>query len=188
MMVLENVKLAPWTKIIQYLAEIDYLGIHVGVDTKAFYLPQTRERGYLLCIDKKLMQGAGLTKEDIEGWPDLVRDFRRPASSPIGMFVLGPEDKRLEQIERDMAARFMATGTRTHIGWDKYQLRHHYYRTDNDLGHKRPATRFQDNGARQVLDFAWKRFAAALPERVLDTIDCNFLRKLREGYDMNYKE
>ncbi|PLB48961.1 hypothetical protein P170DRAFT_464536 [Aspergillus steynii IBT 23096] len=187
-MVLENVKLAPWTSIVQYLAEIDYLGIHVGVDTKAFYLPQTRERGYMICIDKKLMQARGLKKEDFEGWPEIVRKFRRPASSPIGMFAFGHGDKRLEQIERDMVARLAATTTRTHVGWEKYQLRHHYYRTDNDLGHKRPATRFQDNGARQVLDFAWRRFSGALPERVLDTIDCNFLRKLRDGYDMSYKE
>ncbi|KAH8434119.1 putative SNF2 family helicase [Aspergillus melleus] len=189
MIILENVNTAPWDMIVQYLAEIDYLGIHVGVDTKAYYLPQTRERGYMLCVDMKRMQDRGLTEEAIKGWPELVGSFRRPASSPIGMFTLSADNKRLEQIERDMAARQAAATTRSNVGWAKYQLRHHYYRVGNDLGHKRPVTRFQDNGARQMLDFCWKIFCGAIPERVIDTIDCNFLRKLQsEGYDMNYKE
>jgi hypothetical protein len=37
-------------------------------------------------------------------------------------------------------------------------------------------------------DFAWQTWVKSLPERVWDTIDVNFLRKLAEGCDMNYKE
>ncbi|KAI9038630.1 putative SNF2 family helicase [Aspergillus affinis] len=190
MIILENVSSAPWKTISQELADIDYLGIHVPVDTKAYYLPQTRERGYMLCLDMRRMKVQGLTDQEvIKGWPELVQSFRRPASSPMGMFTLSADNKQLEQIEKDMAAHQAAATTRSNVGWARYQLRHHYYRMDNDLGHKRPVTRSQDNGARQMLDFCWKRFCAVVPERVAETIDCNFLRKLQgDGYDMSYKE
>jgi hypothetical protein len=39
-----------------------------------------------------------------------------------------------------------------------------------------------------MLDFAWQTWFRYLPERIWDTIDVNFLRKLVEGYDMNFKE
>ncbi|KAA8650448.1 putative SNF2 family helicase [Aspergillus tanneri] len=164
--ILENVKTAPWEKIGQHWNEIDYFAVHIDVDTKAYYLPQTRERGYMFCIDQKLIEGHGLSKDDLLEWKNLVVNFKRPASSPAGMFLLNADDPRLEQIEKDMAVRIAASSTRATIDWSRYQ----------------------DNGTCQMLDFAWHTWIKSMPERVLDTIDVNFLRKLLEGYDMNYKE
>lgn len=52
LMILENVCGAPWGHIKDAFKEIDYHAYHIKVDTKNYYLPQTRERGYMLCIDQ----------------------------------------------------------------------------------------------------------------------------------------
>ncbi|KAK5239810.1 hypothetical protein LTR16_011481, partial [Cryomyces antarcticus] len=45
--VLENVSNAPWDDIQELLEKIDYACAWQRVDTKDYYLPQTRRRGYL---------------------------------------------------------------------------------------------------------------------------------------------
>ncbi|KKK13442.1 hypothetical protein ARAM_000893 [Aspergillus rambellii] len=188
MVILENVKTAPWDKIEQHWNEIDYLTVHADVDTKAYYLPQTRERGYMFCVDRKLMTRNNLTEEDILGWADVFGAFKRPASSPAGMFLMDADDRRLEQIEKDMAIRITSSVSRATVNWARYQVRHQSYRLNQGLGHRRPVSKSQDDGTCQMPDFAWQTWVKSLPERVWDTIDVNFLRKLVEGYDMNYKE
>ncbi|GFF29000.1 DNA repair protein RAD5 [Aspergillus udagawae] len=186
--VLENVKTAPWEKIAEHWNEINYVAVHNSVDTKAYYLPQTRERGYMLCIDRNLLGKHGLSEQSVTDWPRIFDNFKRPASSPAGMFLLDADDPRLGQIEKDMSIRVTSTTVRATIDWTKYQARHQNYRSIQELGFERPVSRSQDSGACQMLDFAWQTWFRYLPERIWDTIDVNFLRKLIEGYDMNFKE
>lgn len=188
MVILENVKTAPWKKIQQHWNEINYIAMHVDVDTKAYYLPQTRERGYMFCVDKAVMKQHGLSEKDMDLWTTVFGDFKRPASSPAGMFLMDADDRRLEQIEKDMAVRIASSTSRATVNWAKYQARHQSYRLNMELGHRRPVSRSQDDGTCRMPDFAWQTWVRSLPERVWDTIDVNFLRKLVEGYDMNYKE
>ncbi|PYI05069.1 hypothetical protein BO78DRAFT_387948 [Aspergillus sclerotiicarbonarius CBS 121057] len=186
LIILENVRTAPWDKIKKHWDEINYVANYVDVDTKAFYLPQTRERGYMFCVDREAMEKQNLCDPDMRDWAYLVSRFKRPASSPAGMFLVDADDKRLEQIEKDMATRMRPS--RMAVNWAKYQVRHQEYRSSNALGHKRPVSRSQDDGTCQMPDFAWQTWVKSLPERIWDTIDMNFLRKLVEGYDMNHKE
>ncbi|RDW90589.1 putative SNF2 family helicase [Aspergillus mulundensis] len=193
MVILENVKTAPWAKIEEHWRDIDYIAVHMNVDTKAYYLPQTRERGYMFCVDSRSLPdiagnqlGAGMRQT----WKDILEQFKRPASSPTGMFLLDADDRRLEQIERNMAQKLAASAAsaRATVNWDLYQVRHQGYRLKNGLGHRRPISKWQDDGTCNMPDFAWQTWVRSLPERVWDTIDANFLRKLVDGYDMNYKE
>jgi site-specific DNA-cytosine methylase len=202
MVILENVKTAPWAKIEGHWNDIDYVAVHADVDTKAYYLPQTRERGYMFCVDKRLLSdlpqnhhGLGLDADEIglnmrREWVDTLAAFKRPASSPAGMFLLDAEDRRLEQIEKGMAQKIAASAAaaRATVNWDRYQVRHQVYRLKQGLGHRRPISKSQDDGTCKMPDFAWQVWLRSLPERVWDTIDVNFLRKLVDGYDMNYKE
>ncbi|OJJ50576.1 hypothetical protein ASPZODRAFT_11442 [Penicilliopsis zonata CBS 506.65] len=187
LVVLENVKGAPWASIAEHFGRIDYLAIHADVDTKAFYLPQTRERGYMFCVDTKRLKEHGIPESEMTGWSKILESFKRPASSPVGMFILDNDDQRLEQIENEMAGRALFS-TRKAANWTKYQLRHQSYRAQEALGYRRPMSRWQDNGTCLLPDFAWKSWAQTMPERVWDTLDVNFLRKLQSGYDMNFKE
>lgn len=190
LVILENVKTAPWKKIAQHWNDIGYFAIHADVDTKAYYLPQTRERGYMFCVDKKSIAENGLAEEDMQQWTEVLKRFKRPASSPAGMFLIDADDRRLEQIEKDMAAKIAssASAAKATVNWDRYQVRHQSYRLNQGLGYRRPVSKSQDDGTCRMPDFAWQTWVKSLPERVWDTIDVNFLRKLVEGYDMNYKE
>ncbi|KAL2807643.1 hypothetical protein BJX63DRAFT_425199 [Aspergillus granulosus] len=189
LIILENVKSAPWDKIAKHWDEIDYFTIRANVDTKAYYLPQTRERVYMFCVDKRLMNESGLSEAAMRAWTDVLAKFKRPASSPAGMFLMDVDDRRLEQIERDMAMKITSSSSaRVTVNWAKYQVKHQNYRLSRGLGHRRPVSKSQDDGTCQMPDFAWQTWVKSLPERVWDTIDVNFLRKLAEGCDMNYKE
>ncbi|KAL4777652.1 hypothetical protein BDW60DRAFT_221323 [Aspergillus nidulans var. acristatus] len=185
MVILENVKTAPWAKIEGHWNDIDYVAVHADVDTKAYYLPQTRERGYMFCVDKRLLSdlpqnhhGLGLDADEIglnmrREWVDTLAAFKRPASSPAGMFLLDAEDRRLEQIEKDMAQKIAASAAaaRATVNWDRYQVRHQVYRLKQGLGHRRPISKSQDDGTCKMPDFAWQVWLRSLPERVWDTID-----------------
>ncbi|KAL4812351.1 hypothetical protein BDW67DRAFT_188785 [Aspergillus spinulosporus] len=195
MVILENVKTAPWAKIEGHWNDIDYVAVHADVDTKAYYLPQTRERGYMFCVDKRLLSDfaqnhhdLGLAADEIglsmrRDWVDTLAAFKRPASSPAGMFLLDAEDRRLEQIEKDIAQKIAASAAtaRATVNWDRYQVRHQSYRLKQGLGHRRPISKSQDDGTCKMPDFAWQVWVRSLPERVWDTIDVNFLRKLVDG-------
>ncbi|KAB8219958.1 hypothetical protein BDV33DRAFT_231235 [Aspergillus novoparasiticus] len=183
--VLENVRTAPWGKIAEAWGGIDYFACHAEVDTKAYYLPQTRERGYMLCVDRQRMREHGLEETAMADWVKILSQFKRPASSPVGMFLMDPDDRRLEQIENDMTTR---SASHTVYNWERYQVRHQNYRMNMGLGHRRPFTRSQEDGSSQMPDFTWQPWLRSMPERVWDTLDANFLRKLVEGYDMNHKE
>ncbi|GLA20261.1 hypothetical protein AnigIFM62618_008833 [Aspergillus niger] len=185
LVILENVKSAPWAKIQEHWHDIGYFATHVDVDTKAYYLPQTRERGYMLCVDRTALDKQSAWDEIVH-WTHTMTEFKRPASSPAGMFLIDADDKRLEQIEADMATR--AKLTRKPVNWEKYRVRHQTYRRKNSLGDKRPVSKSQDDGSCQMPDFTWRKWMNSLPERVWETLDMNFLRKMAEGYDMHYKE
>ncbi|KAF7587545.1 hypothetical protein BBP40_007056 [Aspergillus hancockii] len=185
MIILENVKSAPWRQIADAWGGIDYFAVHSELDTKAYYLPQTRERGYMLCVDRALMAAHALSEDDIRTWSKTLADFRRPASSPASMFMMEPDDRRLEQIENDMTARL---GARSVVNWSQYQIRHGTYRLVEGLGLQRPWSKSQADGTCLMPDFTWLSWLKNLPERVWDTLDINFLRKLVAGYDMNHKE
>lgn len=186
LVVLENVRGAPWDEIRKYIEGLDYFCIHSIVDTKAYYLPQTRERGYMFCADKHLLNKHRISGDDLN-WPQVLEAFKRPASSPVGMFILDDDDSRLEAIERDMAEKLSGTN-RKEIKWDAYQKRHQSYRRMQSLGYKRPVTRWEESGVCHMPEFAWHTWCQTQSERVWDTIDANFLRKLISGYDINFKE
>ncbi|KAE8383418.1 hypothetical protein BDV26DRAFT_287610 [Aspergillus bertholletiae] len=183
--ILENVRTAPWGKIAEAWGGIDYFACHAEVDTKAYYLPQTRERGYMLCVDKQRMREHGLEETAMADWVKILSQFKRPASSPAGMFLMNADDHRLEQIESEMTTRLASHAV---YSWERYQVRHQNYRMNMGLGHRRPFTRSQEDGSSQMPDFTWQPWLRSMPERVWDTLDANFLRKLVEGYDMNHKE
>ncbi|KAL4878957.1 hypothetical protein BJY04DRAFT_229492 [Aspergillus karnatakaensis] len=212
LVILENVKTAPWEKIEKHWNEIGYFAVRKDVDTKAYYLPQTRERGYLFCVDRRVLHsrssfdvdheekmdtgesdGERLEEEaGLKKWTEIFTAFKRPASSPASMFLMDIDDRRLESIEKDMSGKIIAAAAsgsaRATVNWARYQVRHQNYRLNQGLGHRRPVSKSQNDGTCKMPDFAWQTWVKSLPERVWDTIDVNFLRKLVDGYDMNYKE
>ena len=60
MLVLENVLNAPWDEMLAAYEGIDYVSAGALVDSKNYYLPQTRQRGYMVCIDKFKLDDCGI--------------------------------------------------------------------------------------------------------------------------------
>ncbi|RAL15255.1 putative SNF2 family helicase [Aspergillus homomorphus CBS 101889] len=185
LVVLENVRNAPWDQIKQCWIGIGYAVVQADVDTKAYYLPQTRERGYMCCVDSQLLKQNGLSDKVVLTWSTLMTKFARQASSPVGKFLLKADDRRLQQVAKGVNSNRTKYKSRP---WEKYQVRHQAYRQAEHLGYMRPYSRSLDNGTCQTPDFTWHPWVRSLVARVWDTLDVNFLRKLREGYDMSYKE
>ncbi|KAL4910325.1 hypothetical protein BDW74DRAFT_186376 [Aspergillus multicolor] len=170
MVILENVKTAPWATIEKHWNDIDYIVVHMNVDTKAYYLPQTRERGYMFCVDRLALPDMARSQLEAgmkQTWKGVFEQFKRPASSPAGMFLLDADDRRLEQIEGSMAQKLTAAAAsaRATVNWDLYQVRHQGYRLKNGLGHRRPISKWQDDGTCKMPDFAWQTWVRSLPER-----------------------
>ncbi|KAJ5823911.1 C-5 cytosine methyltransferase [Penicillium robsamsonii] len=193
MVVQENVRNAPWDQMKGKWEELGYLSVCVNVDTKHYYIPQTRERGYMVAIDKRRLEAAGLLGDSmdqsgIDTVTQRVRElavrFKRPASAPVGLFLLSDDDRRLELIES--RARLES---RSETSWDQYQIRHQRHRDELELGIERPITRSLPGiNDLKAPDFYWHRFWKTQPERVWETVDMNFLKKLLQEYDMNFKE
>lgn len=193
MVVQENVRNAPWDQMKGKWEELGYMSVCVNVDTKHYYIPQTRERGYMVVIDKRRLEAAGLLggpmdQSGIDSVTQRVRElagqFKRPASAPVGLFLLSDDDRRLELIE--MRARLES---RSETSWDQYQIRHERHRGELELGIERPITRSLPGiNDLKAPDFYWHRFWKTQPERVWETVDMNFLKRMLQDYDMNFKE
>jgi site-specific DNA-cytosine methylase len=184
LIILENVRNAPWKNIIAPWEEIGYLVEYKIVDTKHFYLPQTRERGYMVCMDRIRVDA---DKSILSEWSALVDDFKRPASSPFTQWTL-PEDGQVLLQQRNITSNRHGPMVRAAVDWSLYKIRHQDYRRENGLGIRRPVSNYQDGGICRQPDWMDRSWYASQVERVWDTIDMNHLRTLRwSGYDNSYK-
>jgi site-specific DNA-cytosine methylase len=175
--ILENVKNAPYDHMMECYREIGYEVGGVLLDTKNYYLPQTRQRGYLVCFDKSKattdsIDGAGKT------WQSLMSDFRRPASSSVAEFML-PNDKiRAQQESLD--------NTSKEYDWAACEIRHIQYRQEKRLGNARPLTFWSESGTMNVPENGFISWFRKRPERERDFMDISMLRKA-PIFDVRYK-
>lgn len=50
MVIVENVKGAPWDIMVKHMREAGYKADHMNLDTKDYFIPQTRTRGYCIYL------------------------------------------------------------------------------------------------------------------------------------------
>jgi site-specific DNA-cytosine methylase len=84
---LENVKneKKTWDDVMRRFDRIGYEAQWIYCDTKNYYLPQTRERMYMIAIERTLF-GKGV-KSATSQWKDLMRNLERQCSSPYEAFL-----------------------------------------------------------------------------------------------------
>ena len=174
---LENVKTAPWAEMIRQYEAIGYETGGVHVDTKNYYLPQTRQRGYMACFDARGRTASGCIAD---AWVTQMGDLRRNASAPVSSFLL-PAYK-LREHGRD-------TEPDRKVDWQKCRVRHQIYREEKGLGMLRPVTQWQECGTRLPPDHGAREFFQTQVPRVLDMIDTLQLRHAQDKhpYDSLYK-
>ena len=185
LIVLENVFNAPWNDIAEYWDDAGYAAMYVKVDTKQYYIPHTRQRGYMLCIDTQRLDSSS---DAVAEWGKLMATFQRPASCPVEAFLLSEDDTRVHLAREEMTKS--ANGEEKSgrdVDWTLCQGRHQDYRAEHLLGTKKPLTGWQQGGASSFPDYAWIDWNKAQTDRVKDTCDLSYLRSAKRGYDLEFK-
>jgi site-specific DNA-cytosine methylase len=140
LVILENVCSAPWDKVIQKFEQAGYSAAQMRVDTKAYYIPHTRTRGYLVAVNKR---NSSIPTE----WKNWVGDkLKRPASSTLDAFLLPSDDPRIHVSRQKLVKEsYNALDRRTgRTDWGRCESRHQRARLEEGLGPKRPLTNWDE--------------------------------------------
>lgn len=197
--ILENVAGAPWLKsswgkkkgephgFDDEFDKIGYKAKFVKLDTKNYYIPQTRTRGYMISINIQDLSVEQRTRVDelLENWKNVVVDYlKRPASTPVSMWLLPSDDPRLVHSRTPWVDDLEKS--RKPPRWDACQVNYASYRQNLGLGDCRPLTSWGTDGFFVLPDFFQQKHSFGLTERVLDTIDISHIRGINRGYDDRY--
>jgi site-specific DNA-cytosine methylase len=191
MVLLENVKGAPWMKgqknITKIWRKAGYDVAVIYVDTKDYYIPQTRQRGYLLGFNHARAEAQGFdTMMALKKWIGYIRALTSRATAPYTAFIYNNDSTENEIMRR--RCETAAVASKKEINWALCRQRYYALRSSNSYGQLRPFTRWDANGTSTCFDFVWQLWMRMQRDRVLDTLDIAFLRYLAErDYDMNGK-
>ncbi|TPX64723.1 hypothetical protein SpCBS45565_g05673 [Spizellomyces sp. 'palustris'] len=175
LVILENVCGADWTSMQNEFTKIRYRVTATRFDTKDYYIPHTRTRGYLFATAE------GPTNLP-EMWINLVKSMQRPASSPLEAFLLPTDDPRVHQARLDLA-RASVDRRAARTDWERCESRHERQRIEEGLGIKRPFSRWEPNSVCRFPDYAWNDWGTSQSTRVLDSIDILYLKMAVKGID-----
>ena len=175
--IMENVLTAPWLQYEKFwFPKIGYAAAHVKVDSKDYYIPHTRNRGYLVAVD---MDAFGDQAADVATrWRDFMARCERPASSPVTDFLLEEEDSRMIRARAEMD---QLRERSRESDWATCSLRHNTIRHQYSIPAKAaPFSRKVMHGLTPItLKFpgqAWRNWLSSQTGRVIDYLDiCYYL-------------
>ena len=193
MIILENVENAPWTddhkkkpgekSIAQFFEELGYATCFLKIDTKQYHIPQTRVRGYMLCIKKSLFDSLGGEEEvrkRMTRYKELMEKLKSPASAPVEAFLLQSDDPKLRAAMSNKGPNKPAK----RADWDRCAVGHDIYRHDLGLGKNRPLTKWTRDGTPKLPDFYLPLNEQT--NRIFDTLCIAHIRNARRGIDDRY--
>jgi site-specific DNA-cytosine methylase/SNF2 family DNA or RNA helicase len=191
---LENVKGLSklWNKVVSMWDKIGYEAAWLICDTKRYRIPQTRERMYMIAVERKRFgRDARLA---VSQWQDSMEKLQRQCSSPYEAWLTNTLHEATDH-----------NALSSEVDWALCKLRYDHIRSDERLGVLRPITKWSENGTvRYVtsIDFFWifcltslcrppsfanRRWYNSQSSRVYDAIDVAHLQAARKGYDSLYK-
>ncbi|KAJ9651492.1 hypothetical protein H2198_009220 [Neophaeococcomyces mojaviensis] len=154
--VLENVDSAPWGQMIDSLKIIGYVGICFKVDSKDFYIPQTRQRGYIVAFHEATAKEKGFNlKETFITLHEALKKFASRASAPFTDFIFADDDPELFITRRLLANPERNATSNKQIAWTACRHRYSAYRAAKELGPKKPYTNWRPDGKCVPPDFGW---------------------------------
>ncbi|WPH00344.1 Hypothetical protein R9X50_00316900 [Acrodontium crateriforme] len=166
--ILENVKNAHWDLMLEHYQEAGYESAGVHVDTKDYYIPHTRQRGYMVCFHKEKM-AKSMVKNLGPRWQSLMNDFKRKASSPVSSFLLPSDIVPRRKTRLDEPTR--------EVDWSACEIRQMDYRQKTGIGNARPFTNWQESGTISLPETDSTQYLSKQVERVKDVVECASLRK-----------
>lgn len=186
--ILENVDDAPWSQILDLYQDVGYTGLVLKVDTKDFYIPQTRNRRYMVAFNtRKANQKGFVLKDMFETVVKSLQMFKQRATVPYTHFLYSDDDPELSIARHKITAA--AKNSRQFVrNWTACQHRYAAYRVEKQVGSRRPYTEWRADGSCRPVDLTWIDWMKVQRERIWDTMDISFLCYLRlRDYDMSHK-
>jgi hypothetical protein len=135
---LENVKSDKrmWDDVVSRWSKIGYEAAWVYCDTKNYYLPQTRQRMYMIAINRRLY--GKKVKEAVTEWQATMEKLQRQCSSRYEAFLV---DLPVSAIDHSTLS--------SEPDWSLCKLRYDQIRSEQRLGTRRPITQWSENGTLQ---------------------------------------
>jgi hypothetical protein len=132
---LENVKNVGkvWDDVVSRWSKIEYEAVWMYCDSKAYYVPQTRERMYMIAINRK--KYSGNASEVVTAWRSTMDKLKRQCSSHYEAF--------LAKLPSAMIAHSAMT---SESSWELCKLRYDQIRSEEGLGARRPLTQWSESG------------------------------------------
>ncbi|KAK0707597.1 hypothetical protein B0H67DRAFT_556266 [Lasiosphaeris hirsuta] len=188
--ILENVDGAPWDVYTRVLfPKIGYAARFVKVDSKDYYLPHTRNRGYLVAIDA-LEIGADRAKDIADEWPAIMESLERGASSPVTDFLSHREDPIAIRARAQLAAA--ARPNDKEPEWLYSMLRHIAVRNRRGLSDRDNPFSQKEMRCGRITSYrypmdSWPEFWTKQPARVVDLVDIAIASGLKAKIDFRFK-
>lgn len=164
--------------------EVPYSAGWVRADAKNYYIPQTRIRRYMICIDPLRFASRDEADQAVLDWKTYMIQLQQRASASVEAFLLAEDDPRLQYAKDEMSK----TGKmRRETDWELCIGRHEDYRTREELGTSRPVLNWNNNGCAKASSYLWTDWSLTQVERIWDTFDISYLRNAAKGMDSFYK-
>lgn len=188
----ENVDSAPWQKLVEngIFQLMGYSATVLRLDTKQFYMPQTRVRKYLILFSHRAFTLAGaqaLTKM----FEAILPQLQHTHSNSVLDFLFPLNSHELQKARNEVESDAQGSRERE-TNWSISRDRHEAYRRKYILPEIHPWMHWFLNAHANSPANMWKPWANRMPLRVLDVLDCLFLyalygRSVFGPYDMRYK-
>jgi site-specific DNA-cytosine methylase len=187
--IIENVYGAPWDQKVEIFEERGYAATFLRLDTKDYYIPHTRQRGYLFAVRRSSSKKTN-DDETVKCWEEDVKNLKRPASARLDEYMLPNDDPRVLRGRARLTVESCSGAGESRSGrtdWTKCETRHQKSRSEEELGNQRPLTGWSDSGNTTLPSFAWNEWANAQVHRIHDLMDINTIRMAKVGMDCTYK-
>ncbi|KAK4164457.1 hypothetical protein QBC43DRAFT_369820 [Cladorrhinum sp. PSN259] len=174
--VLENVFGAPWDMYRkQIFPLIGYYADFLRLDSKDFYLPQTRQRGYLIAVDAESL-GSDTAKEIVDKWKETMELCKRSTSATVTDFLKGPDEPATVQARAEMEQSRSQSRISTKAEWNLSYLRHQTERRHHqlDMSDNPVSMKFMRCGrvvSAIFPDHSWRHWFGIQPTRIVDFLD-----------------
>ena len=154
------------------------------VDAKQYYIPHTRLRGYMICLDRRRFPSRESADTAVETWKAYMKLLRRKASVSVEAFLLPEDDPRL-QCAKDELSKIKKS--QRDVDWEVCNGRYDTYRVNENLGTQRPILNWTNDGSIKPSTYLWTNWSIAQVERIWDTFEISFLRNVAKGFDSFFK-
>ncbi|KAK9413088.1 hypothetical protein SUNI508_12073 [Seiridium unicorne] len=188
LVIFENVQDAPWLDTQDWFCPaIGYTARFLSCDTKDYYMPQTRQRKYLIAFDNDVF-GKGAVENMANDAMGFLKCLQRRASVDVEKYLYNNMDKAIQTDMQQMEFE-KSSKTLKDASWWFSQQRHEDTRQKEGLGNEHPFSGLKSTGETLFYDRANKTIMNRYPDRVKDSCDISLLRGLSASpsFDSRFK-